>query len=86
MLKTDGSIEEPNIDPDDVFDLTGYSLWMLLLLPLSIPIVLILKLKDMLVECLWVVKRWVAQRRALHASSSKKRKSFFHRVKKTFSR
>ena len=84
MLKTGGVIEEPDVDPDEVYDLSDYTLLQFLLMPLAIPILIMIKLKEAIEECLYHTKRWIDHRRAIYEASQKKRKSIGHRIKKTF--
>ena len=86
MEKTSGVIEEPDMNPDEIFDLTGYTLLQFLLLPFGVPIIIMLKIKDSIMECIWVTKIWIAKRKALREEAIRKRKSFYHRVRKTLSR
>jgi len=86
MEKTGGIIDEPDVDPDEVYDLSGYTLIQFLILPFALPIIIILKLKDIIMTCFWVSKRWIDHRRSLHEDAARKRKSLFHRMKKTLGR
>ena len=86
MLKTGGVIEEPDVDPDDIYDLSEYTLLQFLLMPLAIPILVVIKLTEIIEECFYHTKRWIEHRRAIHEASKKKRKSFGHRIKKTLKR
>jgi hypothetical protein len=86
QMDYDGIIEEPNVNPEDVVDLSGVSLLHFTGVLFAIPCILCIQCRDSAEGLCGVINDWIFEMRRSREKAKKKRQSFAHRVKKTLNR